>query len=100
MKTKKFNLINIATFVLFAICMFTFSGIIAQTTPSLQGLQSGLQSQYSTFKTIAGIVCSMVFVAGVIHVIIAFTNHSQNLKNIVMAYVGGFIFFAVVWALL
>jgi hypothetical protein len=80
--------------------MFTFSGLIAQTAPSLSGLQSGLSSQYSTFKAIALIVCCMVFVAGVIHVVIAFTNHSQNLKNIVMAYVGGFVFFAVVWALL
>jgi hypothetical protein len=99
MKTKKINLINVAAFVLFAIFMLSFSAIFAQP-PSISGLSSSITSQQQYVKQIAGAICGIVFVAGIVHVVIAFTNHSQNLKLIVMSYVGGFIAFAALWAFL
>jgi hypothetical protein len=99
MKSKKINVINVVSFVLFTICLLSVNAIIAQP-PSLSGLSSAISSQQSIVKTIAGSICGIVFVAGIVHIVIAFTNHSQNLKNIVMAYVGGFIAFAALWAFL
>jgi len=98
-KRSKFNFINIAILTVFAI-LGSVSDIFAQSTYSLSNLSTAISSQQAAVKNVVAAVCGIIFVAGIVHVVIAFVNHSQNLKTIVMSYVGAFIAFAALWAFL
>lgn len=96
-KRSKFNFINIVILTVFAI-LGTVSEVFAAY--DLSNLSSAITSQQSAVKNVVSAVCGIIFVAGMVHVVIAFVNHSQNLKTIVMSYVGAFIAFAALWAFL
>ena len=98
---KKKLTTKIATFIMFA---FFFIGVAsyvhAQTTPpDLNQVASSISNQKSAVKNIAGAICVLIFIGGIVHIVIAFVNHSQNLKTIIMSYVGAFIAFAALWAI-
>lgn len=66
----------------------------------LNTLATSISGQTSAVKSIVSAVVGIIFIAGLVHVIIAFINHSQNLKQILMSYIGAFIAFAALWAFL
>lgn len=96
-KRSKFNFINIVILTVFAI-LGTVSEVFAAY--DLSSLSSAITTQQPAVKNVVSAVCGIIFVAGMVHVVIAFVNHSQNLKTIVMSYVGAFIAFAALWAFL
>ncbi len=66
----------------------------------LSGLSTEVKKQTTTALELVKWICVLIFIAGIVHVIIAFVNHSQNLKTIIMSYLGGFIAFAAIYAYL
>lgn len=72
----------------------------ATNTYNIGDLAGKIEDQKSGAKQIVSAVCGLIFIAGIVHVIISFVNHSQNLKTIIMSYLGAFIAFAALWAFL
>lgn len=93
---------EVILFALFGVVCMTFAGdLFAQGNAyDLNKLATSVEGQKTPVKSIVSAIVGLIFIAGIIHVIIAFVNHSQNLKQIVMSYVAAFIAFAALWAFL
>ena len=101
MKNKIKQFIAMA-FIGFMFLTFAAPAVLAQqgtTNPyTLEKAADAVSKQMSGAKMLVGALAGIIFLAGAVHVVIAFANNSQNLKIIVMAYAGGIIFLGVVYA--
>lgn len=96
------NVLTKASLLIFLslIILGPLSSWAQSSTYNIGDLAGKIEDQKSGAKQIVSAVCGLIFIAGIVHVIISFVNHSQNLKTIIMSYLGAFIAFAALWAFL
>ena len=80
--------------------VLTFAQTGTANKYDLSHVSGAITDQMPMIKATVMAIVGIIFIAGLVHIIIAFVNHSQNLKQIVMSYVGGFIAFAAIWSIL
>lgn len=66
----------------------------------LTSVEAGLNNAKTNIRGIILAIISIIFLAGVIHVAIAFSQGQQNAKDVGMKYFAGIIIFSVIWVII